>query len=218
MPPLSQEVHARQYPQWGGGGEAWCSLTSEMVLEYWGRGPTADDLAWVDRAYADPGVDYAARSTYDAAYRGTGNWPFNTAYAARFGLDAFVTQLRSLAEAERFVRAAFRSLPSIAAHPGELDLPLRPAAPAATSWSSLAQVRPVTRSSTIRPPGPTRASAASTIARPIQARLAARSVTPSTSPADIPLPPAPSERGAEQRSRRLLLRPAIGSLAAPPRI
>ena len=119
---LSQEVHARQYPQWGGGGEAWCSPTStEMVIEFWGKGPTDDDLAWVDPTYADPSVDFAARSTYDAAYRGTGNWPFNTAYAARFGLDAFVTQLRSLAEAERFIRAGIPLVASIASGPGELD-------------------------------------------------------------------------------------------------
>src|SRR5205823_1799283 len=106
VPSLSQEIHARQYPQWGGGGEAWCSPTStEMVVEFWGRGPSADDLGWVDPSFADPSVNFAARSVYDVAYRGTGNWPFNTAYAARFGLEAFVTQLRSLAEAERFVRS-----------------------------------------------------------------------------------------------------------------
>jgi hypothetical protein len=122
VPRLSQEVHARQYPHWGGGGEAWCSPTStEMVVEFWGRGPTADDLSWVDQAYADPSVDFAARSTYDAAYRGTGNWSFNAAYAARFGLDAFVTQLRSLAEAERFIRAGIPLVVSIASRPGELD-------------------------------------------------------------------------------------------------
>ena len=122
VPALSQEIHARQYPQWGGGGEAWCSPTStEMVVEFWGRGPGADDLAWVDPAYPDPSVDYAARGTYDAAYRGTGNWPFNTAYAARFGLEAFVTQLRSLAEAEQFVRAGIPLVASIASRPGELD-------------------------------------------------------------------------------------------------
>ncbi|MCA1645364.1 MAG: C39 family peptidase, partial [Chloroflexi bacterium] len=63
----------------------------------------------------------AARSTYDAAYRGTGNWPFNTAYAARFGLNAFVTQLRSLAEVERFVRAGIPVVASIASGPGELN-------------------------------------------------------------------------------------------------
>jgi hypothetical protein len=120
--PFAQEVHARQYPQWGGGGEAWCSPTStEMVIEYWGRGPTADDLSWVDGSYADPSVDFAARSTYDAAYRGTGNWPFNTAYAARYGLEAFVTQLHSLAEVEQFIRAGIPLVASIASRPGELD-------------------------------------------------------------------------------------------------
>jgi hypothetical protein len=122
VPPLSQEIHARQYPQWGGGGEAWCSPTStEMVVEFWGRGPASGDLAWVDPSYADPSVDFAARSTYDAAYRGTGNWPFNAAYAARFGLDTFVTQLHSLAEAEQFVRAGVPLVASIASRPGELD-------------------------------------------------------------------------------------------------
>jgi hypothetical protein len=122
VPPLSQEVHARQYAQWGGGGEAWCSPTStEMVIQFWGRGPSPDDLAWVDPSFGDPSVDYAARSTYDAAYRGTGNWPFNAAYAAEFGLDTFVTQLRSLAEAEQFVRAGIPLVASIASRPGELD-------------------------------------------------------------------------------------------------
>src|SRR5579864_5218309 len=121
VPPLSQEIHARQCPQWGGGGEAWCSPTStEMVVEFWGRGPAAAELAWVDPIEPDPTVDFAARSTYDAAYRGTGNWPFNTAYAARFGLDTFVTQLRSLTEAEQFVRAGIPLVASIASRPGEL--------------------------------------------------------------------------------------------------
>ncbi|MGI9146011.1 MAG: C39 family peptidase [Chloroflexota bacterium] len=122
VPGLSQEVHARQYPQFGGGGEAWCSPTStQMVIAFWGRGPTPDDLTWVDPGYSDPSVDFAARSTYDTAYRGTGNWPFNAAYTARFGLEAFVTQLRSLAEAERFVRAGIPLVASIASRPGELD-------------------------------------------------------------------------------------------------
>jgi hypothetical protein len=92
-----------------------------MVVEFWGRSPSAEDLAWVDPSYTDPSVDFAARSTYDAAYRGTGNWPFNTAYAARFSLTAFVTQLRSLTEAERFVRAGIPLVVSIASRPGELD-------------------------------------------------------------------------------------------------
>ena len=122
VPVYSQEVHAREYPQWGGGGEVWCSPTStEMVVEFWGRGPSPDDLGWVDPSFADPSVDHAARATYDLAYHGTGNWPFNAAYAARFGLDAFVTQLRSLTEAEQFVRAGIPLVASIASRPGELD-------------------------------------------------------------------------------------------------
>jgi hypothetical protein len=122
VPRLSQELHANQYTEWGGGGEAWCSPTStEMVVEFWERGPSTDDLNWIEPRYADPSVDFAARSTYDAAYRGTGNWSFNAAYAGRFGLDAFVTQLRSLAEAERFIRAGIPLVASIASGPGELD-------------------------------------------------------------------------------------------------
>jgi hypothetical protein len=122
VPARSQEVHAHHYPQWGGGGEAWCSPTStRMVVDYWGRGPTDDDLAWVDPEDPDPRVDFAARGTYDAAYRGTGNWSFNVAYAGRYDLTATVTQLRSLAEAERLVRAGIPLVASIASRPGELD-------------------------------------------------------------------------------------------------
>ena len=86
-----------------------------------GRRPDVGGLAWVDAAHADPWVDHAARHTYDAAYGGCGNWPFNTAYAAGFGLDAFVTRLRSLREAELFLEAGIPLVASIAAGPGELD-------------------------------------------------------------------------------------------------
>jgi hypothetical protein len=122
VPSYSQEIHAGRYPQWGGGGEVWCSPTStEMVVEYWRKGPSAQELAWVDPRYSDPSVIFAARATYDPAYRGTGNWPFNTAYAARYGLEAFVTQLRSLGEAEQFIRAGIPLVASIKAGPRELD-------------------------------------------------------------------------------------------------
>lgn len=121
VPAYSQEIHAGEYPRYDGGGEAWCSPTSTtMVLARWDRGPSPADLEWVDPSYADPQVDHAARSTYDAAYRGTGNWAFNTAYAASFGLRAFVTQLRSLAEAERFIAAGIPLVVSINVPPGGL--------------------------------------------------------------------------------------------------
>ena len=69
--------------------------------------------AWVPDGHADPWVDHAARTTYDAAYDGTGNWPFNTAYAAPLAGDAFVTRLRSLREAERFIAAGIPLVASI---------------------------------------------------------------------------------------------------------
>jgi hypothetical protein len=106
VPSYSQDIHFGQYPQWDGGGEAWCSPTStSMVLAFWGSGPTPADYAWVDPSFADPWVDYAARNTFDLNYNGCGNWPFNTAYAGRFGLNGFVTRLRSLNEAELFIAA-----------------------------------------------------------------------------------------------------------------
>jgi hypothetical protein len=119
VPAYSQEIHAGEYPEYDGGGEAWCSPTSTaMVMAHWGVAPPAAELAEIP--YADPQVDHAARYTYDAQYRGTGNWPFNTAYASRYGLRAFVTQLRSLREAEAFIAAGVPLVASITAGPNAL--------------------------------------------------------------------------------------------------
>lgn len=122
VPTYSQEIHKGQYPQWDGGGSAWCSPTStSMVLAYWHRGPTPQDYSWVDPSYADPWVDYAARNTYDYSYDGAGNWPFNTAYDGRYGLEGFVTRLRSLTEAEQFIKAGIPIVVAVDWSPGELD-------------------------------------------------------------------------------------------------
>jgi len=122
VPTYSQEIHIGEYPVYNGGGEAWCSPTSTaMVLGYWDRGPTADDYSWVDPAYDDPWVDYAAANTYDYNYDGTGNWPFNTAYAGRYDLESFVTRLRSLTEAEQFIKAGIPLVLSISFKESELD-------------------------------------------------------------------------------------------------
>jgi Peptidase_C39 like family len=105
VPQYSQNIHTGEYPQYDGGGEAWCSPTStEMVVEYWGRHPTPAQLSWVNPGYADPSVDMAARGTYDYDYQGAGNWPFNAAYAASYGLDAHVTRLHSLTELESYIK------------------------------------------------------------------------------------------------------------------
>lgn len=116
VPTLSQMRHRGHYPQWDGGGSSWCSPTSlAMVLRYWGTGPAPADTAWV-QAHDDPQdtvVDAVAREVFDPAYGGAGNWAFNTAYAARFGLEAYVTRLRSLREAEQFIAAGIPVIASV---------------------------------------------------------------------------------------------------------
>ncbi|GLZ79497.1 membrane protein [Actinorhabdospora filicis] len=123
VPRFSQNIHAGQYPEYDNGGEAWCSPTSsQMILEYWGRKPTAEQLAWVNPAYADPQVCHAARFTYDYQYEGCGNWPFNAAYATTYnGMDAIVTRLRSLADAERLIAAGIPVITSQSFLKTELD-------------------------------------------------------------------------------------------------
>jgi len=125
VPRYSQMVHSGHYPSWGGGGQAWCSPTSlSMVLGYHDALPPAAAYSWVPDGHRQPWVDYAARMTFDHDYDGTGNWPFNTAYAGnRIGSDgrAYVTRLRNLRQAERFIARGTPLVASIAFGAGELD-------------------------------------------------------------------------------------------------
>ncbi|MCD9143211.1 peptidase C39 family protein [Streptomyces albireticuli] len=123
VPRFSQEIHKGRYPEYDNGGEAWCSPTSsQMVIEYWGRRVTPEDLAWVDPAFEDPQVCHAARHTYDYQYKGCGNWPFNAAYAATYReLQALVTRLGSLNDVERLVRAKIPVITSQSFLAEELD-------------------------------------------------------------------------------------------------
>jgi hypothetical protein len=52
--------------------------------------------------------------TYDYAYKGTGNWPFNTAYASFYGLDGSVRQYDSLVPLERWIERGVPIVVSIA--------------------------------------------------------------------------------------------------------
>ena len=122
VPRYSQNTHAGEYPEYGGGGEAWCSPTStEMVVEYWGKKPSAEDLEWVDPTIADPTIPHAARFTYDHDYDGTGNWPFNTAYAASFGLNGHITRLSSVTDLEKYIKAGIPVITSQSFLASELD-------------------------------------------------------------------------------------------------
>ncbi|MFD2764738.1 peptidase C39 family protein [Micromonospora eburnea] len=121
VPRYAQRLHAGGETRWGGGGDSWCSPTCvSMVLDFWGAGPTPDRYAWVDPPGPRPVVVHAARHCYDHAYAGAGNWAFNTAYAGRHGVDAFVTRLRGLAEAERFVAAGIPLIVSAAFTAGQV--------------------------------------------------------------------------------------------------
>lgn len=89
VPECSQMV----YPD---GGNVWCSPTSaSMVLGFWGFLPGP----------CEPRVRAAVAGVYDVIYDGHGNWPFNTAYAATFGLEASVRRFTSLADVEPWVKA-----------------------------------------------------------------------------------------------------------------
>jgi hypothetical protein len=120
VPRSSQMIHRGHFPQWGGGGEAWCSPTStSMVMRYFSKGPKRSAYSSWSKG-ADSFVDHAARHTYDHQYKGTGNWPFNTAYAAGYSLDTFVTRLGSLQDAEAYIRAGIPLVASVAFGRGEL--------------------------------------------------------------------------------------------------
>ncbi|KAF4407735.1 peptidase C39 family protein [Streptomyces lycii] len=123
VPRYSQNTHIGQYPEYDNGGEAWCSPTSsQMIIEYWGRKPTADDLAWVNPDFADPQVCHAARYTYDYQYEGCGNWSFNAAYAATYdGMQGIVTRLGSLNDAEKLIAAGIPFITSQSFLEEELD-------------------------------------------------------------------------------------------------
>ena len=128
VPCFSQETHRGEYPELANGGEAWCSPASTaMVVRYWTRetgtqyAPTTNETSWVDEAFPDPEVAHTARHVYDYHYGGTGNWPFNTAYAAERGLVSDVSRLHDLREAEPFIRARIPLVASLAWQPNTLD-------------------------------------------------------------------------------------------------
>ena len=122
VPRYSQMSHVGHSPELGGGGQAWCSPTStSMVLGYYDALPAPAAYAWVGAGHTDPWVDQAARATYDKAYEGTGNWPFNTAFAAGLAGGAFVTRLEDLRAAEKYIEAGIPLVASLSFRTGELS-------------------------------------------------------------------------------------------------
>jgi hypothetical protein len=85
------------YPNGGG----YCSATSlSMVLTYWSQKLNRSDL--------NKDVPDVVAGVYDKDFDGTGNWPFNTAYAGTFaGMRAYVTRFSSIDEIRLWVDKGF---------------------------------------------------------------------------------------------------------------
>lgn len=89
------------------GGRDWCSPTCvSMVLAYW-----AEKLG---RAELKHDVPVVAAAVHDRNWPGTGNWPFNTAFAGRFpGIRAYVVRLADVAQLEAWVAAGVPPVASV---------------------------------------------------------------------------------------------------------
>ncbi|GHO43449.1 C39 family peptidase [Ktedonospora formicarum] len=113
VPQRSQMLPEYEGLGYGGGGEVWCSPTStSMVMAYWSNVLHQPALTQT--------VPDTARDTYDFTYEGTGNWPFNTAYAGSHGLHAVVTRLYSMSQIEQWVKSGVPVVISIAYKKNEL--------------------------------------------------------------------------------------------------
>lgn len=80
------------------GGKVWCCPTStSMVLAYWAQKLKKPEL--------DRDVPLVAAGVFDPNWPGTGNWPFNTAYAGSLpGMRAYVTRLAGIGELTQWIR------------------------------------------------------------------------------------------------------------------
>ena len=103
------EVAERRQGEYEGGG-GWCSPTSlSMVLVYW-----SDRLHRPELNHTVPEV---AEAINDPVFDGTGNWPFNAAYAGSFpGLRAYVTRLNDVSELEKWIAAGVPVIISVSSY------------------------------------------------------------------------------------------------------
>lgn len=107
------ERSQHSYPEESG----WCSPTSlSMVLTRWG--------GILHRPELQADVPEVASNVYDPVFGGTGNWPFNTAYAGSFpGMRAYVTRFSDISELEEWIAAG---IPVVISAPWHLLQPGRP--------------------------------------------------------------------------------------------
>ncbi|WP_395855062.1 peptidase C39 family protein [Cystobacter fuscus] len=110
------EVPGRSQMLYPPNGGAWCSPTSvSMLLAYWSHRLGQDAL--------QVSVPVAAASVHDAVYAGTGNWPFNTAYASALAggvLHGLVARFDTFTQVERLIAQGIPVSISVAYERGEL--------------------------------------------------------------------------------------------------
>ena len=104
-----------QHGAWTNKG--WCSPTSlSMALSRWAE--------VLNRPEMNLTVPEVAEKVYDADFKGTGNWPFNTAFAGNFpGMRSYVTRLDDISEVEDWLAAG---IPVILSARWDWLLPGRP--------------------------------------------------------------------------------------------
>jgi len=78
-------------------GKVLCSPTTvSMLLGYWAE--------ILHRPNLDHSVPEVAAAVYDSQWQGTGNWPFNTAFAGSIdGIRAYITRLSDVSELETWI-------------------------------------------------------------------------------------------------------------------
>ena len=93
------EVETRSQLDHPEGAKIWCSPTStSMILDYW-----SDKLKRPELSMTVPEV---AKAVYDSVYKGTGNWPCNTAFAGNFdGMRGYISRLTDVSELEDWIEA-----------------------------------------------------------------------------------------------------------------
>lgn len=103
-----QELVVPGRPQTGyPGASGWCSPTSvTMTLAFWAERLKRPEL--------DLPVPEVAASIYDKVYEGTGNWPFNTAFAGSFpSLRAYVTRFADIRQLEDWIATGIPPIVSV---------------------------------------------------------------------------------------------------------
>ena len=93
------QVPERSQADYPEGISEWCSPTSvSMMLSYW--------AAKLNKPELNYDVPEVARKVNDPNWPGTGNWPFNMAFAGRHdGIRAYVTRFTDISELEAWVNA-----------------------------------------------------------------------------------------------------------------